>query len=98
MKSTNKYAFMLQCTCEDPLHSLIVEVYPQGPNEKQFKAFVYLAGNMYASWYIRLKLAFLYLIRPNPYRFGNVVVLSEKNTDVIISLGKALEEIKAMSS
>ena len=96
MESENKYAFAFECACEDPNHILICEVFPEGPNDKAFSAFVYLSGNFRVPWFIRVIFAFLYVFRPNPYRLGNYIRLNERNTEKIINLGKALEEIKAI--
>jgi len=92
----NKYSFAMECACEDPSHMLIVEVHPEGPNDKKFNVFVYLSGNFRAPWYLRIVQALFFIIKPNPYMFGNVVQLNEKNTQKIINLGKSLEEILAI--
>ena len=98
MTYTNKYSFTLECACNNPSHMMIVEVYPQGPNEKEFKAFCYMSGDYRAPFYKRIWMAIYYIFKPNPYMFGNIICLNEKNTNSIINIGKALEEIKAMGS
>ena len=88
---------MLQCACEDPSHLMVLEIYPQGPNDKEFKAFCYMSGDFQAPFFKRIWMSIYYLFKPNPYMFGNVITLSEKNIDTIINIGKSLEEIKAMN-
>jgi len=75
---------------------MIIECYPKGPNEKEFYAFCYISGDYRLPLYKRIIHAFLFIIRPNPYMFGNVITLDQHNTNTIIEIGRALEEIKAM--
>ena len=94
MTETNKYAFAMECVCDNPAHMLICEIFPEGPNDKEWDALVYFTGNFRAPWFIRIIYAFLFIFKPNPYMVGNVVHLNEKNTETLINIGKSLEEIK----
>jgi hypothetical protein len=76
---------------------MIIEVYHKSPNDKQFRALCYTSGNYFVPFYIRIKYALLYLFKPDRYQFDNIIFLDERHTETIIDIGKALEEIKAMS-
>lgn len=91
-----KYSFKLANTNQNPLGTMIVEVYPGGQNDQHFKAFCYIAGGYRTPWYHRLYLALLYLFIPSFVACGNLVMLSAQKTEMIVALCKALDKTEDM--